>query len=95
MATDFGRLTVWADGDGRELANYTTCGYVWPAASSKVIDLRFYVQHVRAASPQEAKETGLRIAREAAGLAPADPGVGFAVFEGHHDELSFFAKDRS
>jgi len=85
MATDFGRLSVWSN-EEQELKNFTVCGYVWPASSQTVIDLRFYVQHVRATDPADARDTGLRQARRACGLEATDPGVGFAVFEGHLDE---------
>lgn len=88
MATDFGRLTVWSAGDEESLRNFTVCGYVWPASSPKVTDLRFYVQHVRASDPADAREVGLRQARLACGLEPDDPGVGFGVFAGHLDELT-------
>lgn len=83
-------ITIWAqDEDVRR--HFTVCGYLWPHGKDKILDMKFFVQHVTCMDEHEAKTIGIAQARRHARMTNDDPAVAFAVFAGHLDELSWTA----
>lgn len=81
-------ITIWAQDEDRR-RHFTVCGYMWPRGKDRILDMRFFVQHVSCMDEWEAKTLGIAQARKHTGMTEDDHAVAFAVFAGHLDELSW------